>query len=99
MTVRVEVSNTGARVGDEVVQIYARHEGSKVERPRLQLVGFQRVTLQPNETRTVEIPVQASRLAYWNARAKALEVESEKVSLLAGDSSANLPLKATVDIR
>ena len=99
VTVRVEVSNTGARVGDEVVQIYARHEGSKVERPRLQLVGFQRVTLQPNETRTVEIPVQASRLAYWNARAKALEVESEKVSLLAGDSSANPPLKATVDIR
>jgi len=99
ITVLVDVTNTGTRAGDEVVQIYAKHIGSKVERPRLQLVGFQRVTLQPNETKTVEITVLASRLAYWNAHLKAFQVEHEQVRLMAGDSSANLPLGRTVEVR
>ena len=99
VTVQIDVTNTGSRPGDEVVQIYAKHLGSKVDRPRLQLVGFQRVSLQPNETRTVEIPVPASRLAYWNTQVKALQVEEERVRLLAGDSSANLPLNTTVEVK
>lgn len=98
VTVRLDVTNTGARAGDEVVQIYARHMTSKVERPRLQLVGFQRVMLQPNETKTVAIPVPSSRLAYWNTQTKALEVEAEQLRLLAGESSANLPLSTTVEV-
>jgi len=100
VTVKVDVTNTGSRAGDEVVEIYARHLSSKVDRPRLQLVGFQRVTgLQPGETKAVEIPVQASRLAYWNTQVKKLEVEAEKVSLMAGDSSANLPLHTTIEVK
>jgi beta-glucosidase len=58
-TVSVDVTNTGSRAGDEVVQLYVKHLGSKVERPREQLVGFQRVTVQPNETKTVEIALPA----------------------------------------
>jgi beta-glucosidase len=72
---------------------------SKLVRPRLQLVGFQRVMLQPNETKTVEIPVRASWLAYWNTQTKALEVEAEQLRLLAGESSANLPLTTAVEVR
>ncbi|MGO9242737.1 MAG: fibronectin type III-like domain-contianing protein [Bryobacteraceae bacterium] len=79
--------------------MYAKHVASKVDRPRLQLVGFQRVSLQPNETRTKEIPVPVSRLAYWNTQVKALQVEEERVRLLAGDSSANLPLNTTVEVK
>jgi beta-glucosidase len=99
ITLKVDVANTGSRAGDEVVQIYAKHPGSKVERPRQQLVGFQRVALQPNETRTVEISVPASRLAYWDTKLQAFQVEAEPVSLMAGDSSANLALNTTVNIR
>ena len=99
IAVKVDVTNTGSRGGDEVVQIYARHLGSKVTRPRQQLVGFRRVTLQPNETKTVEISVPASRLAYWDTKLQDFQVETEPVSLMAGDSSANLPLNATVNIR
>src|ERR1039457_3511955 len=99
IAVKVDVTNTGSRGGDEVVQIYARHLGSKVVRPKQQLVGFRRVTLQPNETRTVEISVPASRLAYWDTKLQDFQVETEPVSLMAGDSSANLPLNATVNIR
>jgi beta-glucosidase len=98
LKVSVDVTNTGARAGDEVVQLYVKHPGSKVERPRQQLVGFQRVTVKPGETRTVEIPVAASRLAYWDAKAKALTVESEQISILAGNLSANLALSTNVRV-
>ena len=98
LKVSVDVTNTGTRTGDEVVQLYVKHLGSKVERPRQQLVGFQRVTVQPGETRTVEIAVAASRLAYWDAKAKALTVEPGQVSIMAGDSSANLALSTSVRV-
>jgi beta-glucosidase len=52
-TVSVEVTNTGKLAGDEVVQLYLHRSGTK------QLKGFQRISLQPRETRTVEIPVVA----------------------------------------
>jgi len=97
--VNVDVTNTGGRAGDEVVQLYAKHLGSKVERPRQQLVGFQRVSVEPNQTKTVEIAVPAARLAYWDTKRQAFQAEKEPVSLMAGDSSANTPLSATVQVQ
>ena len=47
VTVSVDVTNTGSRAGDAVVQMYVKHLGSKVERPREELEGFKRVNLQP----------------------------------------------------
>jgi beta-glucosidase len=97
--VSVDVANTGSRAGDEVVQLYVRHLRSKVERPRQQLAGFQRVTVQPNETKTVEIALPASRLAYWDAKLQDLRVEAGPVSLMIGDSSANMALSTTVQVK
>jgi beta-glucosidase len=99
VTVSVDVTNTGSRTGDAVVQLYVKHLRSKVERPREELEGFQRVTVEAGQTKTVEIPLAASQLAYWDAKAGALRVESEPVSLMVGDSSANLPLSATVKVQ
>jgi beta-glucosidase len=99
VTVSVDVTNAGSRAGDEVVQLYVKHMGSKVERPRQQLAGFQRVTVQPNETKTVEIALPVSRLAYWDAKTKAMRVETEPVSLMVGDSSANIALTSTVQVQ
>ena len=97
--VSVDVTNTGERPGDQVVQLYVKHLGSKVERPRQQLAGFQRVTLQPNETKTVEIQVPTSRLAYWDVKRQDFRVEAEQVSVMIGDSSTNLPLSTTVQVQ
>src|ERR1039458_7006308 len=97
--ISVDVTNTGSRTGDEVVQLYVKHLGSKVERPREQLAGFQRVTVQPNETKTVEIALPASRLAYWDVKLLAFRVETGPVSLMVGDSSANIALSATVRVQ
>lgn len=98
ITVTVDVTNTGNRTGDAVVQLYVKHLQSKVERPREELEGFRRVTVEAGQTRTVEIPLPASRLAYWDVKARAFRVETERISLMVGDSSAHLPLTATVKV-
>jgi beta-glucosidase len=62
----VEVSNTGGRAGEEVVQLYIAALGSRVERARRELKAFARVALAPGETRTVRLTVAARDLAYYD---------------------------------
>src|SRR3989440_2008376 len=59
LTVSCEVTNTGKRAGDEVVQLYIRDVAASVTRPVKELKGFQRVTLRPGEKRRVEFPLSA----------------------------------------
>ena len=99
VTVSVDVTNTGNRKGDEVVQLYVKHLHSAVERPDEELEGFQRVTVDAGQTKTVEIPLPASRLAYWDVKTKAFRVEAEPVKLLVGDSSTNLSLNTTIQVK
>jgi len=98
ITVRVDVTNTGRRAGDEVVQLYARHLGSAVERPNKDLRGYRRVALEPGETRTVEIPLAASSLAYWNPDAHRWVVEDEPVRIEVGASSADIRLSKQIRV-
>jgi beta-glucosidase len=98
ITVRVDVTNTGSRAGDEVVQLYVKHMKSKVERPREELKGFQRISLQPNETKTVQIPLRASDLAYWDEKQSGFKVETEPVNLMVGSSSSDTKLTATIHV-
>jgi beta-glucosidase len=99
VNISVDVTNTGSRTGDEVVQLYVQHLGSKVSRPPQQLAGFRRVTVQPGETKPIDIVLPASRLAYWDEKLKDFRVESEPVSLMIGDSSAKIVLRATVQVQ
>jgi beta-glucosidase len=97
-TVRVDVTNTGRRAGDEVVQLYVRHLGSGVPRPREDLRGYRRITLRPGETRTLEFPLAASSLSYWNADTHGWVVETEPVELAVGASSADIRLRHTIRV-
>ena len=99
LTVSVDVKNTGTRAGDEVVQLYAQHMQSKVERPRKELRGFERVPLRPIETRTVEIQVKGDSLGWWNQKAGRFEVEAEPIRLLVGGSSADVRLQTVVNVK
>jgi len=99
VTVRVDVRNTGTRAGDEVVQLYVSHPHSMVTRAREDLRGFQRVTLQPGQARTVTMRVPASSLAYWNPNSQRWVVEHEPVELRVGASSADIRLTTTVEVR
>jgi beta-glucosidase len=98
ITVSVDVKNTGTRAGDEVAQMYVKYEGSAVERPIKQLRGFQRITLQPGETRTVRIPLKGSDLSYWDAEKHSFVVEAGKIDVLVGASSADVRLQKTLTV-
>jgi beta-glucosidase len=89
VTVRVPVTNTGSRAGDEVVQVYLRDEISSVTRPVKELAGFQRVTLQPGESRTVEIAIRPESLALWNRDMQRV-VEPGEFTVMAGPNSEEL---------
>jgi len=95
---KVHVKNTGSRAGDEVVQLYVQHLGSAVPRPQLELKGFQRVHIGAGQTADVRMELKARDLAYWDATGHVWQVEKEQVRLLAGGSSDNLPVQATVDV-
>ena len=98
VTVSVDVTNTGERAGDAVVQLYVKHLQSKVQRPREELEGFKRVTIQPHETKKVEIPLKASTLAWWNEKLPGFEVEAESIRVMVGNSSSNIELSTTVRV-
>ena len=99
LSVSVDVTNTGNQTGDEVVQLYVRHLHSKVDRPHEELKGFRRVTIKPNETQTVQIPLKASTLAFWNEKSAEFKVEAEPVSLMLGSSSKDIKLTTTVHVQ
>jgi beta-glucosidase len=96
VTVSVDVRNTGKRDGQEVVQLYVSHVGSKVERPIRELKGFQRISLKAGETKTVKMRLQAKDLAYWDAAKKQWVVEEDKVNLMVGGSSADAKLQQAI---
>jgi beta-glucosidase len=99
ITVSVDVTNSGRRAGDEVVQLYVQHVGSKVDRPRQDLRGYTRISLTPGETKTVSLPLAASSLAYWNSARHGWEVEPDSVRLQVGSSSADIRLSKVVRVR
>jgi beta-glucosidase len=97
VTCSVNVTNTGARDGDEVVQLYVRHLGSKVERPLKELKGFERVRIPKGQMVPVTFKLKASDLAYWDEAKGGWTVEAEPVEIQLGASSADI--RATKTIR
>jgi beta-glucosidase len=92
------VTNAGARAGADVVQVYVAAPPSAGEPPR-QLKGFAKVMLAPGQTRRVTIPLQDRAFSVWSTTAKTWTPVTGTHTVLVGDSSRNLPLKATVTVR
>ena len=69
LTVTVRVTNTGSMAGDEVVQLYIHQKYGSDSRPLRELKGFERVTLQPGETKTVTFTLGPDELSYWSTSA------------------------------
>ncbi len=62
------------------------------------LKGFKRVNLEPNETKTAEIPLWGSTLAWWDAKLPGFRVEAEPVRVTIGDSSSDIKLSTRVQV-
>ncbi|MFZ0304983.1 MAG: glycoside hydrolase family 3 C-terminal domain-containing protein [Terracidiphilus sp.] len=99
LTVSVDVTNTGSRDGDAVVEMYVEHMGGKVQEPHEALKGFKRVTVAAGATKTVEIPLKAETLAWWDEKQPGWKLEAEPVKVLIGDSSANILLNTTIHVQ
>lgn len=94
LLVKVGVKNTGALAGDEVVQVYAGYENSRVDRPLRQLCGFRRVSLAPGEEKAVEITVPLEKLKWYNPVYRTWELEAMDYTIYAGSSEALEDLKS-----
>jgi beta-glucosidase len=95
--VSLDVVNTGSRPGAEVAQLYVSDPAASGEPPK-QLKGFTRVSLQPGQTQRVTLPLDSRSFAYWSASARTWQVAPGCYRLLAGRSSRDLPLSATVAV-
>ena len=84
--VTVDVTNSGAREGDEVAQLYLHEDVGSVETPSRALKGFSRIHLKPGETRTVTFLVPQEQIAVWNAE-KTWAVEAGGYTVWVGGSS------------
>ena len=93
--VGVDVSNTGAVAGEEVVQLYVSCTGSRVDRPVRALKGFQKVLVAPGETRRVFFDLAAEDLAFYDVEIGDWEVEPISYTVHVGPSSRDLRLSAT----
>lgn len=84
--VSIDVSNTGDRAGDEVVQMYIRDVVSSVTRPVKELKGFERIHLKPGETKTVEFQITPEKLQFYNEDMQRV-VEPGEFEIMVGTSS------------
>ena len=98
-SVTLTVTNTGARDGAEIVQVYIAKPGAEIFRPAQELKAFARVSLAAGESRTVTLPLDDKAFRYWNTRTDSWEVEGGRYEVRVGASSADIRLTANVDIR
>lgn len=97
VTVSVEVTNTGDREADEVVQLYLHQRFGSASRPVRELKGFRRVTLAAGESRVVELPVGPNERRYWNAAVRDWVIDSSIFDVwVGGDSTAQLSTRFEV---
>ena len=98
-TIRVsaDVENTGKRAGDEVVQLYVRDVAASIARPVKELKGFQRVTLQPGQKRSVEFVLSAEQLGFYNRDMKFI-VEPGEFRVMVGANSQDV-IEKTFEVK
>ena len=95
--VAVTLTNTGARQGADVVQLYVGHPAGVGEPPR-QLKGFRKVSLAPGAAQRVTFDLPASAFATWSEQAHAWQVADGVYRIMLGDASDHLPMHATVRV-
>ncbi|MFI7152089.1 glycoside hydrolase family 3 C-terminal domain-containing protein [Nonomuraea sp. NPDC050022] len=96
--VEVTVTNTGAREGAEVVQVYVSDPVSDVDRPVRELRGFRKVRLTPGESARVAIELDARAFSYWSARHGQWVAEPGEYGVHVGPSSRDLPLEQRIHL-
>jgi len=95
--ITVTLKNNGGRVGAETVQVYLRHLDPIFPRPDRELIGFQKLAVEPGESQRVTIHIDSARLAYYHEGHKRWVIEPGRYELLVGASAADI--RATVSMQ
>ena len=98
LTVTVKAANTGSRPGKTVVQLYVGDKQSTVFRPVRELKGFEKIELQPGESRDVTFTLDKRAFAYWNEQIHDWHVETGEFTIEVGQSSRAIDVAATVTV-
>jgi beta-glucosidase len=98
VSVSADLTNTGQRAGDEVMQLYVHQQQSAVKLPDKELRGFARLTMQPGETKTVTFPLPAAKLAHWDETTHGFMVDPGAFDVMIGAASDDLRLKGLVTV-
>jgi beta-glucosidase len=93
--VRVDVTNTGRREGQEVVQMYIRDRVASVTRPVKELKGFAKISLRPGETKTVTLGITPASLAFYDIHSQYV-VEPGEFEIMVGTSSREADLQKLI---
>jgi beta-glucosidase len=99
LTVELTVKNTGNVKGDEIVQLYIHDKKASVEREIKSLKGFQRVSLEAGESKTVSMKIDKSVISFYDVNSKMWVVELGEFEVLVGNSSRNILLKQTFTVK
>lgn len=99
MTFTVNVKNTGNRAGAEIVQLYIHDIKSSVDRPYKELKGFQKVYLQPGESKDITLSIDKSALSFYDESTSSWKAEAGQFEALVGNASDNLKLKKTFELK
>ncbi len=97
VTLSLDVTNTGARAGDEVVQLYVRLPEASVTRPVRELKGFARVALAPGQTRRVTFHLPVAALGFYDRQMRFV-VEPGRVDVMVGSSSEDIRARGAFEI-
>lgn len=98
VTAQVDITNTGARPGEEVVQFYVADAKSSLPRPSKELKGFEKVELLPGETKTVTVTFDARSWAFYDDSKSRWIVEPGTFQILVGASSRDIRSRTTLDV-
>lgn len=99
LNISVQVDNTGAVDGDEVVQLYVQALNSRVKRPIKQLKGFKKASIAAGQSHTVEFALPVTELAFWDVTREQYCVENGEYAILIGRSSADIKLSSIVTVK
>jgi len=97
-TVTFDVANTGQRAGATVAQLYVGEESPTVPRPAKELKQFERVMLQPGETKHVTVELDPRSFSFYDVATASWHANAGIYNLMLGDSSANIQQKTTLQL-
>ena len=98
ITFTVNVKNTGKCAGAETVQLYIHDVKASVDRPQKELKGFQKVYLQPGESKDISITISKEALSFYDEASSSWKAEAGKFEALVGNAADNLKLKKAFEL-